>query len=477
MGQRLDSVVWGVTGSSVTAVVYARISDDRSSAAAGVARQQEDCLALAARLGLTVTAVLVDNDVSAFNGVARPGYDALLRHVRAGVSRVVVWHLDRLYRRPRELEQLLELVTGQGVRIEAVRGGAFDLNASEGRLMARQFVAIAAYESGHKADRVRRALQQRAGAGAWHGGARYGFGRGGALVPAEARVVREIVDRFLAGGSVRAITGWLNATVPPPRRATVWHGGSVRGLLASERIAAIRTVRSTDGGVVQVQGTWPAIVSQGEREQVLALLQTGERHRGVPPVASLLSGLICCGRCGGGLVVTTHRNTSGARTRRYVCRKDPARPERGGLSIDVDATDATVTAMVLARLAGAPADPPVAGYAAAWSRLVMLMGRRRHVAEMFASGDLDARTYSLASEASDRALREAEAELLAVGNENLRLAEVPYGDREAIGTFWERLDPSRRRSYVRFFIDRVTAGPGRPGRSFDVSRVGVTWAR
>lgn len=466
-----------VTGSSVAAVVYARISDDRSGKAAGVARQQEDCLALTARLGLTVTAVLVDNDVSAFDGVARPGYEALLRHVRAGVSRVVVWHLDRLYRRPSELEQLLDLVAGHGVRIEAVRGGAFDLNTGEGRLMARQFVAIAAYESGHKADRVRRALRQRAEAGAWHGGARYGYGRGGELVPAEARVVRQIVDRFLDGGSVRAITGWLNVATPPPAGAAVWHQGSVRGLLASERIAAIRTIRTADGGVTQVPGTWSAIVSLSEREQIHALLQAGERPRAVPPVPSLLSGVIRCGRCGAGLVITTHRNTNGARTRRYVCRKDSARPERGGLSIDAGATDAIVTATVLDRLAATDTEPPVAGYAVAWGRLVMLMGRRRHVAEMFAGGDLDGRAYSIASEASDRAFRAAEADLLTVGDEDLRLTEVPYGDREAVGAFWERLDPPQRRGHVRFFIDRVTVAPGRPGRSIDLSRVGVTWAR
>ncbi len=466
-----------VTGSTIAAVVYARISDDRSGVAAGVGRQQEDCLALAARLGLTVTAVLVDNDVSAFDGVARPGYDALLRHVSAGVSRVVVWHLDRLYRRPSELEQLLESVTGRGVRIEAVRGGAFDLNTSEGRLMARQFVAIAAYESGHKADRVRRALRQRAEAGAWHGGARYGYGRGGELVPDESSVVREIVDRFLAGASVRAVTGWLNATVPPAVGATVWHEGSVRGLLASERIASIRTIRGSNGASTEVPGAWPAIVSAGERAQILALLRGAKRDRVVSPVPSLLSGRIRCGRCGAGLVITTHRNTGGARTRRYACRKDPAHLERGGLSIDADATDATVTARVLGRFATTDADTSPPGSVDAWSRLVMLTERRRHLEVMAANGDIDSRIWSVASEASDRALREVEAELLRASDGDLRLIDVPYGDRVAVEAFWERLAPSQRREYVRFLVDTVTVAPGRPGRAFDPSRIGVAWAR
>lgn len=62
--------------------------------------------------------------------------------------------MDRLYRRPRELEDLIDLVETHPIRIETVKGGGFDLNTHEGRLMARQLVAIASCESGHKADRI-----------------------------------------------------------------------------------------------------------------------------------------------------------------------------------------------------------------------------------------------------------------------------------------------------------------------------------
>ena len=130
-----------------SAVVYLRISEDRTGRQSGVSRQLEDCELLANRRGLTVAAVLVDNDLSAFDGTRRPGYEALIGHIRAGISRVVVWHLDRLYRQPRELEALIDLVEDRALRIETVNGGPFDLNTHEGRLMARQFVAIAAYES------------------------------------------------------------------------------------------------------------------------------------------------------------------------------------------------------------------------------------------------------------------------------------------------------------------------------------------
>ncbi|MGH8826741.1 MAG: recombinase family protein, partial [Jiangellaceae bacterium] len=92
---------------------------------------------------------------------------------------MVAWHVDRLYRRPRELEDLIDLVETHPIRIETVKGGGFDLNTHEGRLMARQLVAIASYESGHKADRIRRANRQKAERGDWHGAPKYGYGLGG----------------------------------------------------------------------------------------------------------------------------------------------------------------------------------------------------------------------------------------------------------------------------------------------------------
>jgi len=45
----------------------------------------------------------IANDVSAFDGGRRPGYHALFARTRSGVSRVIVWHFDRLYRQPKKL--------------------------------------------------------------------------------------------------------------------------------------------------------------------------------------------------------------------------------------------------------------------------------------------------------------------------------------------------------------------------------------
>ncbi len=90
------------------AAIYARISQDRAGEGLGVQRQLADCRAEAARRGWPVVAGFVDDDVSAYSRKARPEYRRMLDAIRAGeVDAVVVYHLDRLHRRPIELRSSL----------------------------------------------------------------------------------------------------------------------------------------------------------------------------------------------------------------------------------------------------------------------------------------------------------------------------------------------------------------------------------
>lgn len=65
----------------------------------------------------------IDNDVSATRGTKRPGYEDLLARIEAGdVDAVVVWALDRLHRRPIELEHFITLVERHRVALANVAG-------------------------------------------------------------------------------------------------------------------------------------------------------------------------------------------------------------------------------------------------------------------------------------------------------------------------------------------------------------------
>jgi DNA invertase Pin-like site-specific DNA recombinase len=83
-----------------------------------VARQKEDCRALCDRLGWQVTSVYADNDVSAYTGKPRKKWTRLLKDIAAGdVDAICCWHVDRLTRTPREVEDVIDLHDKAGIQI------------------------------------------------------------------------------------------------------------------------------------------------------------------------------------------------------------------------------------------------------------------------------------------------------------------------------------------------------------------------
>jgi site-specific DNA recombinase len=111
------------------ASIYARISSDQDGTALGVTRQLADCRELAARLGWTVAEEYVDNDLSAFSGKRRPAYEQMVADIADGHrDAVLVYHVDRLTRRPIELEQFVDTVTAAKVRhVRFVSGADVDI--------------------------------------------------------------------------------------------------------------------------------------------------------------------------------------------------------------------------------------------------------------------------------------------------------------------------------------------------------------
>ena len=107
----------------VAAAIYARISSDPEHEQLGVGRQLADCRALAQRKGWQVVGEYVDNDISAWSGKPRPQYRQLVDDIRDGiVGGVLVWHLDRLHRHPKELEEYIEVCEPRGVPTAASAG-------------------------------------------------------------------------------------------------------------------------------------------------------------------------------------------------------------------------------------------------------------------------------------------------------------------------------------------------------------------
>jgi len=93
------------------AAIYCRISRDATGSGAGVDRQRDACLKLAADRGWTVESqhIYVENDTSATKG-KRPVYAKMMQAAESGaVDVIVAWHVDRLTRKLPELEHLITL--------------------------------------------------------------------------------------------------------------------------------------------------------------------------------------------------------------------------------------------------------------------------------------------------------------------------------------------------------------------------------
>ncbi|HEY4864402.1 MAG TPA: recombinase family protein, partial [Candidatus Dormibacteraeota bacterium] len=154
----------------VATAIYARISEDRQDGA-GIARQLGDCLSLCRRQqDWGEPREYIDNDTSAWrSGTRRPRYQSMLEAIRVGeVGRIVVYHVDRLYRQPRDLEELIDLAEQGRVEVVTVVSGEIDLRTSDGRFVARLLVSVAAKESDDKSRRIRRQKQQAREEGRWH---------------------------------------------------------------------------------------------------------------------------------------------------------------------------------------------------------------------------------------------------------------------------------------------------------------------
>jgi DNA invertase Pin-like site-specific DNA recombinase len=84
-----------------SAVVYARISQDRDGSENGVRRQVDECLRWAEAHKVTVVETYIDNDIFATSGKRRPEYERMITDIReCRRDGVITWHPDRLHRNP-----------------------------------------------------------------------------------------------------------------------------------------------------------------------------------------------------------------------------------------------------------------------------------------------------------------------------------------------------------------------------------------
>jgi DNA invertase Pin-like site-specific DNA recombinase len=114
---------------------YARLSWNPSTRELEkIETQHHDNEATIARHGGTVGQYL-DDGLSAWKvGVRRKDFEILLERAKAGLTQgIAVWHVDRLFRQPRDLERLIDLAD-QGFRVISSHGSR-DLSDPDDRFI------------------------------------------------------------------------------------------------------------------------------------------------------------------------------------------------------------------------------------------------------------------------------------------------------------------------------------------------------
>lgn len=452
------------------AVVYLRVSRDKTGEELGVDRQREDCLALAESLGWRVAAIHTDNDLTAYSGKPRPGFQSALRDIEAGrANAVIAWHVDRLYRHPRDLEAFVETCEKHKVLVRTARAGELDLSTDAGRMVARILGAVARQEVERSTDRIRRSKVQAAEQGRYRGGPRpFGYEHDGMTVrPDEAEAVRDMTKRVVAGESLRAIARDLNDSGVTTSTGKRWTSVEVRRIvLRARNIARIevqtgqRPRRTTLGGPAQ----WPAIVEPDMWQQAKTLLEDPQRVTTLRTgeIRHLLTGIALCGLCladGDQVPVRVARGRRGPHGDQvvYTCTRSK-HVTRGKEQTDTYVSEVVRRWLARPEAAEALATDPHADPVAVLAEVQKIGERIEQARAMFTDGLFDADQ----TRASVEKLRAQERELL---------ASLGHGDDGApvltldmIRAGWDALTIVQQRAIIRRFAKVVLlpAPKGRP---------------
>jgi DNA invertase Pin-like site-specific DNA recombinase len=309
------------------AVIYARFSIDLQNERS-IEDQVALCRSYASREGLDIVEVHEDRARSGGSIMGRAGLIRLLDQARErSFDVVIVEALDRLSRDMEDLAGIHKRLSFLSIEIRAVHEGVVNTVLVGLRGLVGQLYRE---DNAHK---IRRGLAGRVGQGLAAGGLTYGYtpvsGEHGKriIVDAEADVIRRIFEEYVGGRTPRAIAHELNKENVSPPRGRVWNASTINGnmqrgtgILQNELYAGrlvwnkVRMVKDPDTGRrlsrPNPKSQWQAvnvpdlaIVSRElfgaaqrrkeERGHTLPRLLRRPRH--------MLSGLLRCGACGGGL--------------------------------------------------------------------------------------------------------------------------------------------------------------------------------
>ncbi len=214
---------------AIRTAIYARVSQaEQAENGLSLGAQEDRCRAFAFAKGWDVVQVYVDGGHSG-KSLDRPALQRLIADARAQVwSVVIVWKLDRLSRKQKDILYLLEdVLNPHGIGLQSATE-PFDTTTPMGKAMLGMLAVFAQLERETIVERVKMGRAQSLKLGRWQGGkVPYGYqhsGRGQLTPdPVTAPLVRTLFERAAHGASPYQLATWLNSQgVEAPEGGQWW---------------------------------------------------------------------------------------------------------------------------------------------------------------------------------------------------------------------------------------------------------------
>ena len=311
------------------AAIYCRYSTDLQNDKS-VEDQIRLCATYAERMGMKVVGEHFDRAKSGASMFGRPGLSRLMESAERGEFDVLIAEApDRISRDIADLAHIHKTLRFRGIEMNCVNGGAMDT------VSIGMHGVIGQMQREEGAKKVRRGMVGVVRSGRNAGGKAYGYrpvtGQKGELeiVEEEAAIVRRIFDMYVAGIGPRIIAGALNDEGVPPPRGTRWNASTINGndkrgygilrnplyvgklvwnrvQMVKDPMTGRRVSRVNDESVVEsMEAPHLRIITDEQFDAAKRRKEEvgGKHARTAPKNKRLLSGLLKCAECGGGLSI------------------------------------------------------------------------------------------------------------------------------------------------------------------------------
>lgn len=307
------------------AAIYVRVStEEQAEKGFSIDVQKERLLAYCKSQGWDNAKIYIDDGYTGTN-LDRPAMKRMIRHIEdKKIHTVVVYKLDRLSRKQKDVLKLLEDVFEPNNVVFKSATEPFETSTAFGKAMIGVLAVFAQLERDMIVERTTVGRRKKISNGIWSGG-RVPFGyrwnkdlQKFEIVPEEAWIVKEIFRRYLLGHSRLSIAEWA---ADRTNERTIDHS-TIRDMIArpvykGDLVNSDQVYIGSHEPIIE-----PEIWEAAQREAI-------KRKEGVSPLGEyLLTGLLKCGICGGSIVHVHRRDKKNGKEyiyNYYTCKNQHVR--------------------------------------------------------------------------------------------------------------------------------------------------------